>query len=319
MEILPEKEYETVLVVLDEVDFCTLFARCVLVGHAAGVVFASPVQNKESQRLFYICSHYGMTLLCGAHPGDCSHDVLRWLQEHLFPSDSAASPKRTYMEWLQVSPTKPWSQFIHSLASALSPSSSSSFSPPSLESFSSERVNYSFSSSTPSSCPSPRMILDSFQARMVLIDGDLFDRISGSVAPRLFWRDRDTWTKYGGLGYCILATCEVAGETQEMPVCWSFSSVLIGDRLEIGIETVKEYQGKGLAKLVAHALIALCRQMQLTPIWTCRRSNIASCRLAASLGFVESVVPSSPLPYFHLPFLAAPLDQDFRLISNSST
>jgi ribosomal protein S18 acetylase RimI-like enzyme len=55
--------------------------------------------------------------------------------------------------------------------------------------------------------------------------------------------------------------------------------------VEIGINTLPEYQRRGQAKAVCGALIKYLIENRKTPIWSCSYDNIASQKLADSLGY----------------------------------
>jgi GNAT superfamily N-acetyltransferase len=131
------------------------------------------------------------------------------------------------------------------------------------------------------------------RARYVRVPGEvvrasaaMFD-VAGSVVPSRFWRDAAQWRSSGG-GFAAL----VDGE----PAAIAFCSYRHGDALEIGIETVPQHRGKGLARRAASALIDDCLARGLTPVWACRRENVPSYELALRLGFV----PTVELPYYRL-------------------
>lgn len=56
---------------------------------------------------------------------------------------------------------------------------------------------------------------------------------------------------------------------------------------EPGINTLKEYRRKGYAKAVCAAYIKNALERNKVPIWTCRHDNMASVKLAESLGYLE--------------------------------
>ncbi len=60
-----------------------------------------------------------------------------------------------------------------------------------------------------------------------------------------------------------------------------------GHAVEIGVETAKDYRGRGLAKRACGALIYKLAKIGCVPIYECLRTNRASVRLARSLGFVR--------------------------------
>lgn len=62
----------------------------------------------------------------------------------------------------------------------------------------------------------------------------------------------------------------------------------MADRVvEIGINTLKEFRGKGYAKIAVAAMIKYLVQSGKTPLWSCAASNKASARLALAVGFAE--------------------------------
>ncbi|KYG39325.1 GNAT family N-acetyltransferase [Bacillus gaemokensis] len=58
---------------------------------------------------------------------------------------------------------------------------------------------------------------------------------------------------------------------------------------EIDIATDSDYQGRGLARLVATYFIEHCIQNGVTPCWDCNMDNMPSQRLASKLGFDQPV------------------------------
>ena len=62
------------------------------------------------------------------------------------------------------------------------------------------------------------------------------------------------------------------------------------------METMPEHRGKGYALAAAVAVIHAALAAGLTPVWSCRQENVASVRLAESLGFGVARVG----PYFRL-------------------
>jgi predicted GNAT family acetyltransferase len=54
---------------------------------------------------------------------------------------------------------------------------------------------------------------------------------------------------------------------------------------EIGIHTLEEYRGKGYARAVCISLIHELLSKNICPLWSTGKDNIASDRLARSIGF----------------------------------
>ncbi|MNP00830.1 GNAT acetyltransferase [compost metagenome] len=115
----------------------------------------------------------------------------------------------------------------------------------------------------------------------------MYRNIQGSVIPRYFWKDEEQFDEIG-LGYSLIYDGEIAAT--------AFSAYKNGNQLEIGIETLEKYRGKGFAKMVCSALIDACLKSGLEPVWACRLENEGSYQLAQKLGFVPSVC----VPYYKL-------------------
>ena len=109
------------------------------------------------------------------------------------------------------------------------------------------------------------------------IDNELFDTITGAVAPSLYWDSFEQFSKYG-TGVCIMNGNKAAS--------WAFTSAVSRDEADIGIETAKVFQHRGLAYTAAAAVIHEILPYR-RPTWTCQRSNPGSARTAEKLGFVK--------------------------------
>ena len=110
--------------------------------------------------------------------------------------------------------------------------------------------------------------------------------LPGDVVPTLFWRDR------------VTAPCTSFSVMDgDVPVAIAFTSFRTPTQLEMGIETLPAYRGRGYAQAACAALIDYCLAEGLEPVWSCRDANHASIALANRLGFRES----HRLPYYHFP------------------
>lgn len=182
--------------------------------------------------------------------------------------DAVLTRPRDVVEWLQVWP-RSWAERFDARA------------PASVERHT--RVNFAFS-------PARYRRPSSVGHVVVPVDRALF-ATPGSVAPRWFWPDADAFLARGA-GFAVLV--------DGAPAALAFAGFVVDDQLEIGIETHERHRGRGLAKLACAALIDHCIAHDLEPVWACREANVASHRLAESLGFV----PTLRLPYFRLPATA---------------
>lgn len=80
------------------------------------------------------------------------------------------------------------------------------------------------------------------------------------------------------LGVCALAGDEIAG--------WSLSEYNLGERCEIGIETVGQFRRQGVGTITAGALIELAQAQGIRRIgWDCFSENAPSAATAVKVGF----------------------------------
>mgnify|MGYP000940173832 FL=1 len=108
------------------------------------------------------------------------------------------------------------------------------------------------------------------------------------MIPRFFWNSPELFKKVGA-GFTLYYNGE--------PASTAFSAYVENNKLEIGIETIEKFKGKGFALLVCSALIDYSIDRGLEPEWSCRLENTGSYRLAQKLGFV----PQLYIPYYRLP------------------
>jgi RimJ/RimL family protein N-acetyltransferase len=109
-----------------------------------------------------------------------------------------------------------------------------------------------------------------------------------TVSPHRFWRSPEEFLAHGG-GWCVIVEGEVASI--------AFTSFRLDGQWEIGVETARRFQGR---KYAFHAAAALIDQILATgqePVWSCRKSNSPSFRLAQTLGFE----PGFEGAYYELP------------------
>ena len=111
--------------------------------------------------------------------------------------------------------------------------------------------------------------------------------MQGSVTPRYFWESEDDFIE-NGVGFSLFEQGALAAT--------AFSSFVHDDQLELGIETLPAFRGKGYASTVCAALLDYCIENEFEPIWSCRLENIGSYQLAQKIGFV----PTIEVPYYRL-------------------
>jgi GNAT superfamily N-acetyltransferase len=80
-----------------------------------------------------------------------------------------------------------------------------------------------------------------------------------------------------GFGYAALVNGEIA--------CWCTAEYVSADRCGIGIETLAEYQRRGVATATAARFVQIALERRVQPFWECRADNVGSVRVAEKLGF----------------------------------
>ena len=108
------------------------------------------------------------------------------------------------------------------------------------------------------------------------INAQLLEKISGRVIPASSWDSSESFLAKGK-GFCA-----VQGET---PAAWAFSSAVSDLEIDIGIETLEDFRGKGLASVVAGKMAEYVLSIGKKPTWACHGGNIASQKTAERTGF----------------------------------
>ena len=93
---------------------------------------------------------------------------------------------------------------------------------------------------------------------------------------RWMWPSEERFATHG-FGYAAMV--------QERVICWCTAEYVSAQRCGVGIETVPEYERRGVATATAARFIADAIRRGVTPYWECRRENIGSIRVAEKLGF----------------------------------
>lgn len=256
---------------LQDLPINELFARSVLRRQVQGRVWGN---SSEAPSLIYIAHPYGMSLLLGTP----TPDELPALRTHLLDRS-----RRLHDEWLQVWPT-PVADTLVSLLGGTFSADNTAPTGPNVQRF--VRSNFRFDAELHAALR--HKLQAPASVRIQGMDSALFGELACSVSPQAFWRDAVHFEREG-LGFCSMLN--------GTPTATAFAAILIDGQLEIGIETLPAWRGRGHALWVASALIEACQQRGITPVWSCRRENVASWRLAQKLGFV----PTLELPYFRLP------------------
>ncbi|WP_420642194.1 GNAT family N-acetyltransferase [Candidatus Leptofilum sp.] len=95
---------------------------------------------------------------------------------------------------------------------------------------------------------------------------------------RIGWQNRENFLQ-NGFGFVALHNDEI--------VCTCLANVTVGEKCEIGIETVPTHRRLGLATAVTAATVDYCQQAGFTHIgWHCGQDNPGSIGTAVNVGFV---------------------------------
>jgi len=258
---------------LKTVKINTLFARSVIERKVSGKIY---VDNVESPSTFYILHKYGMGLLFGKSDNEIFNQQFA---DYAFNKTG----QRKKNEWVQVYPEewhdKLWRLFAEKL---VKPSDIDNGLNRGIEL--NTRVNFKFN---------PEKYLD-FKSKnikreyqIIRTDENGFEQMKGSVIPAYFWDSADDFCK-NGIGFSLFYKGKIATT--------AFSAFKFDHELELGMETIPEFMGKGFAQYACSALIDYCIEHNYEPIWACRLENIPSYNLAQKLGFI----PTLKLPYYRL-------------------
>ncbi len=281
MLTLKKENFKALLPSLQAIDLNTLFARSVLEGRVGGTVFAD---DAVSPRAFYIRHPYGMAFL---YDDTGSADFFRQLKPYLLNTNRV----RDKIEWLQgvpdtlatsldallgdrlikVNPNAPYPALLHEQSGYV------------LES---QRINYLFCRDKYLTYKHSR---PAHTHSVVKTSREVFCTLNDGVVPKFFWNSYDDFNQFGG-GFTLMLD-------NHIPASTAFASFVLDNKLEIGIETAKDYHGMGYGALTCSALIDFCLAAGLEPVWSCNSTNIGSRKLAEKLGFVEY----KRIPYYRLP------------------
>ena len=271
---LPEKHYHKLSKYLDEIHFNHLFASAVIEGTVNGAVYVDDVIHPNS---FYIVHRYGMSLL-GGDFGNTEFNAA--FREYALNS----ARTRTQHEWMQVFPHG-WNAVLKELFGnkLIFPKDNTEGVTQSVVELNT-RVNFLFNRNI---YLNNQEKINDPKIRIANTTMEIYDQMKGAVVPRSFWRSSADFIDKG-ISFTIYYDEKLAAT--------AFSSFIAPGKLELGIETLTEFRGRGLAEKVCSSLIDYCLDRNLEPVWACRLENTASYKLAKKLGFVAVL----ELPYYRL-------------------
>jgi len=276
---LKVNDYYKVLDLFQNVDINTLFAKSIIYRQIPGAVYAD---NDKEPSTFYIAHPYGMSLLLGSTENKNFNTELY----HYMVNKNNVRKKN---EWLQVFPNT-WNDVIKAILGSLlvinEPINNEALITKDIGNkvIENTRINFTFDNSQ-----YRNVIMNSNTPsyEIVKTTKEMFCKIQGSVIPKYYWSDEEQFDR-NGIGFSSIYDGEIAAT--------AFSAFRYEKQLEIGIETLEKYRGKGFAFKVCSTLIDYCLKNNLEPIWSCRKENEGSYKLAQSLGFV----PTISIPYYRL-------------------
>ncbi len=278
---LEPKDYTKVLQLLPQEGMNTLFAEIILTGRRKGQVFAD---HRENPTWFYIRHPGLMTLLVGDPANVGNEDELR---DFLLNTESI----RKENEWMQVYPSS-WNTLLEKLLGKelLDKGPDEQYRKP-LPAEENRRViryrrsDFAFRRDR---FEDSRLRYQSGH-RTAVTDRTTYQSLEKGVIPQIYWDSYEDFMNFG-MGF-------TAYSPDENPASTAFAAFVIGNELEIGIETQEAYRGQGYAQSVCSRLIEYCLEKGYEPVWGCHSGNIGSGNLARKLGFEEVI----SRPYYRLP------------------
>ncbi len=274
MKLLDRKDYSKLLEPLKKVTINNLFARFVAEGFVSGKVYVNDVHEPST---FYILHPYGMSLLLGSHKNE---EFNKSFKEYSLNINKI----RSRHEWMQAFPAS-WDSVLNKmLIGCMIKSSDNNENQESGLIELNTRINFKFDRNN---YLKNRKNLDLSDFKIVRTNRQIFEEMKGSVVPSLFWDSADDFLKKG-IGFSLYFDNKLAST--------AYSAFVLDNKLELGIETVEDFRGLGLALYSCSSLIDYCLENDYEPVWACRLENKGSYKLAQKLGFK----PSVEIPYYRL-------------------
>lgn len=274
MKILPREQFDKLHAPLAAVTINNLFARAVVEKKITGTVFVDDTENPST---FYIVHPYCMTLLFGKSDNRTFNLAFK---EHALNTNG----NRTSFEWMQAFPESWDAVLLNLFEDKLIRSAENTAKQETGVIELNTRVNFQFSLDKYLEYKNRQ---NNLGKKAVKTDRTIFRAMKGSVVPEYFCDSEDDFIN-NGIGFSIFYNGQLAST--------AYSSCIFDNVLELGIETIPQFRGKGLAEQSCSALIDYCIEHNYEPVWACRLENTGSYKLAQKLGFV----PSITIPYYRL-------------------
>lgn len=270
---LEKKRFNILIEPLKRVTINISFAHSVAENCVSGKIY---VDKWDDPKTFYIVHPYGLSLLLG----DCdNNDFNNNFRDYALNTHKI----RKNQEWMQAYPAN-WDKTLKGLFKNHMITSSENIDHKEEMVEINTRVNFKFN----------RVKYGDFKRnnaanlRIFRTDEQTFRHMKGSVIPLSFWDNPNEFAKKG-VGFSAFYENRLAST--------AFSACISDNKLEIGIETVDEFRGKGFAQYSCSRLIDYCIANNYEPVWSCKLENIGSYKLAQKLGFE----PTLTWPFYRLP------------------
>lgn len=269
MVILQPSQYEQTLSLLKQENIDIVHAQMVLEQKEFGTVYVDTEKNPSSFLIIHMRSGFG--ILFGKNDNDTFNQDVKNLLLNIGGYSSKFKIFTSKIPWEATIEGFLGSQLVNNeliVQNGLSCSTNNVIKR--------ERVKFSFDQKIFES--SLTSIPEGFLTER--INKDLIERISGSVIPNFSWSSNENFLEHG-IGFCLMKNEEI--------ISLAFSAFITRDMIDIGIETAKDYRGKGLGFFPAMEMVKYCIENGYRPIWGCRKDNLASQRLAQKLGFIKEL------------------------------
>jgi len=274
MILLERDKYHKLIEPLSRVTINNLFARSVVENYVTGKVY---VDNLNKPSTFYVVHPYGISLLFGKYD---NVDFNNSLKDYALNTYKI----RDKYEWMQASPSN-WDIVLNELFKDCMIKSSDNTNDKEKNKIElNTRVNFKFNIAKYFDFKKENSRAD---LKIIRTDKQIFMDMKGSVIPLLFWDSAEDFSDKG-VGFSLFHNNELATT--------AYSAFILDDKLEIGIETIEKFRGKGFAQYACSMLIDYCFDNKYEPIWSCKLENIGSNKLAQKLGFE----PTLKIPFYRL-------------------
>ena len=274
MKLLEKNNYNILIEPLKRVTINSSFARSVIEHWVSGKVY---VDNCDNPKTYYVVHPYGMSLLFGDCYNEEFNDSFRDYSLNL-------NKTRDKHEWMQAFPNE-WDAVLNGLFKDCIINQADNIENKEYGIIElNTRINFEFNQKKYID-NRKKLILNEY--RIVRTDKQIFNEMKGSVVPSHFWDSADDFYK-NGVGFSLFFDNKLAST--------AYSAFIHDNKLELGIETIEEFRGKGFAQFTCSALTDYCIENGFEPIWACRLENYGSYKLAQKLGFE----PTFKIPYYRL-------------------